>query len=126
MKKQTRGASQRQLRVGEQIKHVIAETLQRGHFHDEILLDAGRVTVTEVKVTPNLKIAKAYVMPLGGINYEEVLEALNKNASYFQKEINHKTNLKFTPKVSFVDDPSFAQAEHIENLLRSIPKSTDQ
>jgi ribosome-binding factor A len=69
--------SQRQLRVGEQIRHIIAETMQRGHFHDEALIDAGKITVTEVRVSPDLKNAKAFVMSLGGQNMEEILPALN-------------------------------------------------
>ncbi len=125
MKQRSSGASQRQLRVGEQIRHVIAETLQRGHFHDEALLDAGRITVTEVRVSPDLKHAKTFVMPLGGFDIESVLLALNEAAPYFQQEINRKTSLKFTPKVHFVPDPSFAQAERIETILRNIPKSSD-
>ncbi len=120
------GASQRQLRVGEQIRHIIAETLQRGHFHDEALMDSARITVTEVRVTPDLKHAKAYVMPLGGEDNDNIITALNDSASYYQKEINRQTNLKFTPRLHFTHDPSFAQAERIETLLRNIPKSSDE
>ncbi len=120
------GASQRQLRVGEQLRHVIAETLQRGHFHDEALIESNRVTVTEVRVSPDLKQAKAYVMSLGGEDMDSILPALNESASYFQQEINRQTNLKFTPRISFVRDKSFDNAERIENLLKNIPKSSDE
>ncbi|NCC22131.1 MAG: 30S ribosome-binding factor RbfA [Alphaproteobacteria bacterium] len=117
-----REASQRQLRVGEQIRHVIAETLQRGHFHDEALLDAGRVTVAEVRVSPDLKHAKAYVMTLGGEDMDDILPALNDASSYFQQEVNRKTALKFTPRICFVRDDTFDEADRIEKILRDIPK----
>ncbi len=119
---QKKGPTQRQLRVGEQLRHVIAEILQRGHFHDPVLLDAGKVTVTEVRITPDLKNAKAYVMSLGGQQLDEIIEALNEASSYFQKEINRKTELKFTPRLRFVEDQSFEQAGRIEEILREIPK----
>ncbi|MEZ5918761.1 MAG: 30S ribosome-binding factor RbfA [Alphaproteobacteria bacterium] len=114
------GPSQRQLRVGEQLRHIIAETMQRGHFRDERLLKAGNITVTEVRVTPDLKNAKAYVMALGGADMDDILPALNESASLFQKEINRQSNLKFTPKVSFRTDTSFDEAQKIDDLLRGI------
>jgi ribosome-binding factor A len=125
MKKRSSGASQRQLRVGEQVRHIIAETLQRGHFHDEALLDAARVTVSEVRVSPDLKTAKAFVISLGGSEMEKILPALNEAAPYFQQEVNRKASLKFTPKIQFVTDSSFDEAEHIEKLLRNLPKSSE-
>ena len=98
MQKDQNGPSQRQLRVGEQIKHIIVETLQRGHFHEEVLLDAAaNVTVTEVRPSPDLRNATAYVISLGGIDMDHILPALNREAHTFQKEINAKANLKFTP-----------------------------
>ena len=120
--------SQRQLRVGEQIRHIIAETMARGHFHDEALLDAGRITVAEVRMTPDLKNAKAYVMSLGGANMDEILPALNDEAHVFQKEIGRQQNMKFTPKVRFVRDESFDEAQKIDELLRGvhIPEDTDE
>ncbi len=118
--KSQKGPSQRQLRVGEQIKQIIAETLQRGHFHHEALLDAGHITVGEVRVTPDLKNAKAYVMSLGGRNMEEILPALNEEAQAFAKEINRQSNMKFTPKIRFVKDESFEEAQRIDDLLRSV------
>lgn len=112
--------SQRQLRVGEQIKHIVAETLQRGHFHDEALLSAGNITVTEVRISPDLKNATAYVMTLGGGDMNDILPALNESTQTFQKEINRQSNLKFTPRIRFVADNSFEQAERIESILRDL------
>lgn len=113
--------SQRQLRVGEQIRHMLAETLQRGHFRDEILVDNARnVTVSEVRMTPDLKNARAYVMTLGGKDMDIVLPALNEAASYFQKELGHKLQIKFTPRIRFVTDDSYEQANKIEAILKNI------
>ena len=117
----SKGPSQRQLRVGEQIRHMIVETLQRGHFQDEVLIDhASSVTVSEVRISPDLKNATAYVITLGGKDMDIVLPALNEAAYYFQKEINHSSNLKFTPRISFRYDDSFDEAQRIEELLDKI------
>lgn len=116
----SREPSQRQLRVGEQLRHIIAETMQRGHFHDAILMDAGKITVTEVRVSPDLKNARAYIMPLGGNDMDVILPALNAETHVFQKEINRQSSLKFTPKIHFVGDESFDEADKIEALLRGI------
>jgi ribosome-binding factor A len=123
-----KGPSQRQLRVGEQIRHIIAETMHRGHFHTEALLNAGRITVAEVRATPDLKLATVYVMSLGGEDMDEILPALNKEAHIFQKEINRQSGLKFTPKVRFVRDDSFDEAARIDELLRGvhIPDDSDE
>ena len=115
----SKGPSQRQLRVGEQLRHIIAETMSRGHFHDEVLLNAN-ITVAEVRVTPDLKNAKAFVMSLGGENMDEILPALNEEANLFQKEIGRQLDMKFTPKVKFVRDESFDEAQKIDDLLRSV------
>ncbi|MCB1650976.1 MAG: 30S ribosome-binding factor RbfA [Alphaproteobacteria bacterium] len=112
--------SQRQLRVGEQLRHIIAETMNRGHFHHEALMDAGRVTVAEVRVSPDLKHAKAYVMSLGGADMESILPALNEEAYVFQKEVSRQSSLKFTPKIIFVRDESFDEAQRINDLLRTV------
>ncbi|MBX2833527.1 MAG: 30S ribosome-binding factor RbfA [Micavibrio sp.] len=114
------GPSQRQLRVGEQLRHIIAQVMSRGHFHNEILIDAGRITVAEVRVSPDLKHAKAYVMSLGGLDMDTILPALNEEAYQFQKEINSQSSLKFTPKVRFVRDESFEEAAKIDELLRGV------
>ena len=112
--------SQRQRRVGEQLRHVIAEILQTGKFHEEDL-EASSITVSEVRPSPDLKNATVYVMPLGGGDLSVVLEALNESKFYFQKEINKKLRLKSTPRLTFKADHSFEQAERIETLLKNIP-----
>lgn len=121
----SKGPSQRQLRVGEQLRHIIAEEMSRGHFHHETLLEAEGITVAEVRVTPDLKQAKAYIMPLGGQYLENeaidaILKALNEEAAGFQKVIGKQLNMKFTPKVRFVRDESFAEAQKIDDILRSV------
>ncbi|MGB0720110.1 MAG: 30S ribosome-binding factor RbfA [Bdellovibrionales bacterium] len=121
-----KGPSQRQLRVGEQIKHIIAETMARGHFHHEVLLNAGNITVGEVRVTPDLKTAKAYVISLGGKDMDKILPALNEEAHVFSKEINRQSNMKFTPKIRFVRDESFEEAQRIDDLLRQVSISDDK
>lgn len=117
--------SQRQLRVGEQIKEVIAQALLRGHFHSEALLESSTVTVTEVRVTPDLKHATAYVLSLGGHNMDKILPALNDEAFSFQKEINRQTQLKFTPKLQFRKDDLFEKANKLESIINTI-KYSDQ
>ncbi len=118
--------SQRQLRVGEQLRHIVAECLQRGHFHHEILLSAKGITVTEVRCSPDLRNATAYVMSLGGSNMDEILPALNDEARYFQKEINRNSNLKFTPRLRFKADESFDEAQRIDQLLKSVHIPEDE
>lgn len=115
--------SQRQRRVSEQIRGIISTTLHRGHFNDQILIDhAADVTVGGVDVSPDLKNAKVFVMSLNRLHLDELLVALNNNARHFQSDINHHMNIKFTPKVRFFEDESFAEAERIERLLRTIEK----
>lgn len=120
------GPSQRQLRVGEQIRHIVADTLSRGHFHHESLLDSGKITVTEVRISPDLKNASAYVMPLGGIDMDTILHSLNNETRIFQKEINRQSNLKFTPRVRFVSDESFDNVSSIESILKDINLPADE
>ena len=122
----SKGASQRQLRVGEQIKQIIAEVLTRGDFYHEALINAGHITVGEVRVTPDLRQAKAYVMSLGGENMDEIIPALNEESQSFSKEINRVSNMKFTPKVRFVRDESFEEAQKIDELLRSVHIPDDE
>ncbi len=114
------GPSQRQLRVAEQLKHIIAETMQRGHFGDSVLLDAAGITVSEVRTTPDLKNATAYVMSLGGQDMDRILPALNENAHVFQKEIGRQGATKFTPRVKFKLDETFGEVQRIEDILRSV------
>lgn len=121
------GPSQRQLRVGEQIRHIIAETLTRGHFHDEVLINmAADVTVTEVRPSPDLKNATAYVLSLGGHDMDQILPALNKDAYVFQKDINAKANLKFTPKIRFKKDESFESVQKLDEILSNIHYSDQE
>lgn len=118
--------SQRQLRVGEQLKHILSETMARGHFQNPLLLGANRVTVTEVRASPDLRNATAYVVPLGGEDMTEMIEALNGEAHIFQKEIGRQANLKFTPRIYFKSDDVFGEAQRIEDLLRGITYSDQQ
>ncbi len=128
-KNTSEGASQRQLRVGEQLRHVMSETLQRGHFNNELLLNkSNTIIISEVRPSPDLKHARAYVMSINGENMEELLDALNENSKTFQKDIGRSLNMKFTPRVKFVTDTSFDEAQHITNLLRGvhIPEDTEE
>ena len=123
---QQNGPSQRQLRVGEQIRHIMAETLARGHFKNVHLIDnAANITVTEVRPSPDLKQATAYVISLGGQDMDILLPALNHDAAVFQKEINAKSNLKFTPKVRFKEDTSFESVQKLDSILSNL-KYSDQ
>ena len=127
MKHAQQGPSQRQLRVGEQLRHIIAETMSRGHFHEEILLDAGNtITVTEVRPSPDLKQATAYVISLGGLQMSDLLTALNNSANIFQKDINANSNLKFTPKVRFKEDTSFEKVQKLDQILSNIEYSDQE
>lgn len=118
--------SQRQLRVGEQLRHIIAETLQRGNFDDPGLFDnAGQITIAEVRVSPDMKHATAYTSLITTQDIAPVLAALNESAHTFQQDINKKIKMKFTPKVRFVIDDRFDKAGRIEDILRNIPKSSD-
>lgn len=124
--KQNQGPTQRQLRVGEQLKHIIAETMARGHFSSMELMDAGQITVSEVRVSPDLRNATAYIMPLGGQNIDKILPALNDEAKVFQKEIGRQSNIKFTPRVSFKRDKTFDEVQKIDDLLNSIHYSDQE
>ncbi|MCM2343790.1 MAG: 30S ribosome-binding factor RbfA [Alphaproteobacteria bacterium] len=117
--------SQRQLRVGEQLRHIIAETLQRGSFADPVLFEtAGQVTIAEVRVSPDMKHATAYVTAITIEDLAPVLIALNDAAYTFQQDINKKIKMKFTPKVRFIIDNRFDKAGRIEDILRNLPKSS--
>ena len=119
------GPSQRQLRVAEQVRHELSKSLQRGHFQNQLLLDkSNMITVTEVRISPDLKNAKAYVMPLGGLqnDIETLLPALNEEAKSFQADLAHALEIKFTPRLRFIVDDSFGEAERIETILYKINK----
>jgi ribosome-binding factor A len=112
------GPSQRMLRVGELIRHRLAEILARGDIHDDVLA-AAVVTIPEVRMSPDLKLATAYVMPLGGQDVAPVLAALKRNHKYIRGEIARVVNLKFAPDVRFREDVSFEEATRIDRLLDS-------
>ncbi|WP_377843459.1 30S ribosome-binding factor RbfA [Bosea sp. UC22_33] len=112
----TSGNSQRQLRIGELIRHALAEILARGDIHDDVLAKHV-VTVPEVRLSTDLKLATAYIMPLGGQDVKPVLKALEANKRYLRGEIAHRVNLKYAPDIRFRADESFAEAERIDALL---------
>ncbi|MDB5620114.1 30S ribosome-binding factor RbfA [Tardiphaga sp.] len=113
----SRGA-QRQLRVGEIMRHAIADILSQGGVHDPIL-ETNLITVPEVRMSPDLKLATVYVMPLGGRNTELVLKALAANKSFLRTEAARRVNLKYAPDLRFRIDERFDEAERIEKLLRT-------
>jgi len=110
--------SQRVLRVGELIRHALADMLTRGEVHDPIL-ETHMITVPEVRMSPDLRQATVYVMPLGGRDMEKVLAALERNKKYLRGEIARRVNLKFAPDIRFRADERFDEAERIEKLLRT-------
>jgi ribosome-binding factor A len=112
------GGSQRQLRVGETVRHAVAEILAQGNVHDPDL-EGHIITVPEVKMSPDLKLATVYVMPLGGRDTEVVMAALNRNKKFLRGEVAHRVNLKFAPEIRFRVDDRFDEAERIEKLLRT-------
>jgi ribosome-binding factor A len=112
------GPTQRQLRVGELIRHALAQLLTRGAVHDEVLA-AHAVTIPEVRMSPDLRLASIYVMPLGGKDVEPVLAALERHKRFIRREMAHAVNLKFAPEVRFLADESFAEADRIHRLLAS-------
>ncbi|WP_456769773.1 30S ribosome-binding factor RbfA [Bradyrhizobium sp. USDA 3650] len=112
------GGSQRQLRVGEQVRHAIAEILAQGSVHDADL-EGHIITVPEVRMSPDLKLATVYVMPLGGRDTEIVLTALERNKKFLRGEVARRVNLKFAPDLRFRVDERFDEAERIEKLLRT-------
>jgi ribosome-binding factor A len=112
------GASQRQLRVGELVRHALAEMLIRGDVHDPVI-ETHLITVPEVHMAPDLRLATIYVMPLGGRDAEAVLAALERNKKYLRGEIARRVNLKFAPEIRFRIDERFDEAERIEKLLRT-------
>src|ERR1700678_1824155 len=100
---QSQGGSQRQLRVGELIRHELADMLSRGDIHDPVI-EGHLITVPEVRVSPDLRLATIYVMPLGGRDTEKVIEALDRNKRYVRGEIARRVNLKFAPEIRFLVD----------------------
>lgn len=114
----TRGPSQRQLRVGEVLRHALSEILSRGEVRDPDL-EGISVTVTQVKPSADLRHAIVFCEPLGGKNADRVIEALNRHRGYLRGLLGHAVRLRFTPELRFAEDDSFAEAEKIESLLKS-------
>ena len=113
-----RGPSQRQLRVGEVVRHTLSELFTRGDVHDPVI-QKHLIAVPEVRMSADLRLATIYVMPLGGRDIEEVLAALERNKRYLRGEIARGVNLKFAPEIQFRADDRFEEAERIEKLLRT-------
>lgn len=114
----TKPPSQRQLQMGEEIRHALTMILQRGGLNDPHLMDGGRITLSEVSLSPDLKNAKVYTMTLGGIDLDATLAVLNQFAPQLQHELGKRIRIKFLPRLKFVEDTTFANAEHIDALLR--------
>ncbi len=112
------GPSQRALRAGEVVRHAVAEILARGEVHDPVI-ETHLITVPEVRMSPGLRLATIYVVPLRGQDEQEVLAALERNRRFLRGEIAHRVNLKFAPDIRFRIDERFAEAERIDRLLRS-------
>jgi ribosome-binding factor A len=118
------GPSQRQLRVGETLRHAIAEILARGEVRDPDL-EGISVTVTQVKPSPDMRHALVYCEPLGGRNANRVIAALNRHRGFIRGLLGQLIRLKFTPELRFVEDESFAEAEKIETILKSAKVQRD-
>jgi ribosome-binding factor A len=112
------GGSQRQLRVGEIVRHAVADILSQGSVHDADL-EGHIVTVPEVRMSPDLKLATVYVMPLGGRDTGAVIAALERHKKFLRGEVARRVNLKFAPDIRFRVDERFDEAERIEKLLRT-------
>ena len=110
--------SQRALRVGELVRHAMADMLTRGAVHDPVI-EGHVITVPEVRMSPDLRLATIYVMPLGGRDLDAVVAALERNKKYLRGEIARHVNLKFAPEIRFQIDERFAEAERIEKILRT-------
>jgi ribosome-binding factor A len=112
------GISQRQLRVGELVRHTLAEMLMRGDISDPVI-EGHLVTIPEVRMTADLRLATIYVITLGGRDAAEVVSAFERNKRFLRAEIAQRINLKFAPDIRFRVDESFSEAERIDKLLRS-------
>lgn len=114
---QTEDRSVRTLRVGEQVRHILSEILQRGDVHDETLA-SHMVSITEVRMSPDLRHATVFVKPLLGKDEEAVLKALRTNTAYLQREVAHRVKMKYAARLKFLADESFDEGSHIDALLR--------
>jgi ribosome-binding factor A len=118
------GPSQRQLRVGEALRHALAQVLREHEIRDPEL-EGVSVTVTQVKPSPDMRYATVYCEPLGGKHAKEIVAALNRHKGFLRGEMGHLIETKFTPELRFVEDESFAEAEKIETILKSERVSRD-
>ena len=112
------GPSQRQLRVGEMLRHALAEVLRENEIRDSEL-DGVSVTITQVKPSPDMRYATVFCEPLGGQNAKAIVAALNRHKGFLRGEMGHRIAIKFTPDLRFVEDESFAEAQKIETILKS-------
>jgi ribosome-binding factor A len=112
------GRSVRLLRVGEQVRHVLSELLQRGDVHDDVL-QSHLVSVTEVRMSPDLRHATVFVKPLLGQDEDVLLKALRQNTAFLQREVAQRVRTKYAAKLKFIADESFDEGSHIDRLLRS-------
>lgn len=112
------GRSVRLLRIGEQVRHVLSELLQRGDVHDDVL-QSHLVSITEVRMSPDLRHATVFVKPLLGMDEEAVVKALRHNTAFLQREVARRVRMKYAAKLKFVPDESFDESTHIDRLLRS-------
>ena len=117
-RKRSEGPSQRQLRVGEALRHALVEVLARGELRDPALAGV-QVTVTEVRVSPDLRAATAFVLPFGGGDAQALARGLNHAAGYFRKALADSVDLRVAPTIRFEPDRAFGQADRVEMLLRS-------
>jgi ribosome-binding factor A len=118
------GPSQRQLRVGEALRHAIADILFRNEIQDPDLAGVS-VTITQVKPSPDMRYCTVYCEPLGGQNAKVIVAALNRHKGFLRGEMGHRLTMKFTPELRFVEDESFAEAQKIEDILKSDRVRTD-
>ena len=112
------GPSQRQLRVGEMLRHALSEVLRENEIRDSDL-EGVSVTITQVKPSPDMRYATVFCEPLGGKNAKAIVAALNRHKGFLRGEMGHRITTKFTPDLRFVEDESFAEAEKIETILKS-------
>ena len=112
-----RGHSQRQLRVGEELRHLLAALIERGDMRDPDLRGAS-ITVTAVDVSPDLRNATAFVMPLGGQDEQRLLAAMRRAAPWFRAQVGERAGLRYAPELRFEIDRSFDEADRIGSLLR--------
>lgn len=113
---QPQGPSIRVLRVGEQVRHILSELLTRGEVHDDVL-NAHVISVTEVRMSPDLRHATVFIKPLLGKDESAVLKALRTNTAFLQREVASKMKMKYAAKLKFLADESFDEGSHIERLL---------